>query len=60
MAQPGKVFFHVRTLQARSLRAKQNEAHDEDVQANHWRSFSRNPGDGCERAIAFLADASRA
>ena len=60
MPQLGEVFVHVRPLQAHSLRAKQNEAHDEDIQASRRLRFSRNPGDGGERAIAFLADASRA
>ena len=35
-----------------------NEAHDEDIEARHWRRrSSHNPGDGGERAVAFLADA---
>ena len=39
-------------------RTKQNEAHDEDIEAHHWRRCSsHNPGDGGERAVAFLADA---
>jgi hypothetical protein len=42
-------------------RTKQNETHDEDIQAGHGkRRSSHNPGDGGERAVAFLADAPRA
>jgi hypothetical protein len=38
-----------------------NEAHDEDIEARHWRRCSsHNAGDGGERAVAFLADAPRA
>ena len=57
--QPAKVFIRVRPLE-HSLRTKQNEAHDEDIEARHGRRRSgHNPGGGGERAVAFLADAPR-
>ena len=58
--QPAKVFFRVRPLE-HCAADEANEAHDEDVEARHWRRCSsHNPGDGGERAVAFLADAPRA
>src|ERR1700722_20377934 len=60
MRQPAKVFIRVRPLGAFAA-DEANEAYDEDIEARHWRRrSSHNPGDGGERAVAFLADAPRA
>ena len=58
--QSAKVFFRVRPLE-HCAADEANEAHDEDIEARHGRRrSSHNPGDGGERAVAFLADAPRA
>ena len=60
MRQPAKVFIRVRPLGAFAA-DEANEAYDEDIEARHGRRrSSHNPGDGGERAVAFLADAPRA
>ena len=62
MRERARVFLCVRALEAHSVRTKhENEAHDDDVEASHWRGGSgRNPGGRGERAVAPLADIPRA
>src|SRR5580692_9164293 len=60
MRQPAKVFIRLRPLGAFAA-DEANEAHDDDIEGRHGRRCSsHNPGDGGERAVAFLADAPRA